>query len=216
MIYMTQLTGFWVILMCIFLKKFSVPHTTNHNLRPLFYTTVLNKCRGMTENELIEACIAQDRSAQHTLYKRYQAAMFTLAYRVTGDYETAAEALQDAFLQVFRRIEAFERRSTLGAWIKTIVTRMAINKLRQRKFLWDQIEIRLEAETVDWGTNLDAEYLEKIIQELPDGYRTVFVLAEIEGYSHLEIAEMLGINEGTSRSQLYYAKKKLRAALELI
>lgn len=150
------------------------------------------------------------------LYQRYQAAMYTLAYRVTGDTDSAAEALQDAFLQVFRRMDAFEGRSTLGAWIKTIVTRMAINKVRGRRFQFDPIEGRLEAEMVDWGNNLDAEYLEKAIQNLPDGYRAVFVLSEIEGYSHHEIGELLGINEGTSRSQLYYAKKKLRAALEVL
>lgn len=170
----------------------------------------------MTEQQLIEGCKNNDRNAQRTLYERYSKAMYTLAYRVTGDFESAAEVLQDAFMQVFRHIGDFEGRSTVGAWIKTIVIRTAISSKRKRQFLFEPIEYRHEKETVDWGTSMDTEYLERAIQSLPEGYRMVFILAEVEGFQHKEIGEMLQISEGTSKSQLFFAKKKLREALSLI
>lgn len=170
----------------------------------------------MTERQLIEACKLNDRNAQRLLYERYKNAMFTLAYRVTGNFETAAEVLQDAFLQVFRHLDDFQQRSTVGAWIKTIVVRTAISSTRRKKIDFDPIEAVKEPSTLDWGTNFDIEYLEKAIQSLPEGYRTVFILAEVEGFSHLEIADMLQISEGTSKSQLFHAKKRLRAYLSAV
>jgi RNA polymerase sigma factor (sigma-70 family) len=164
----------------------------------------------MTERQLIDACAANDRLAQRMLYERYKNAMYTTAYRITGDFEQANEALQDAFLQVFRHIRDFEGRSTIGAWIKKIVIRAALSMNRKRQMSFEEIEPWHEAEVVDWGNSLDAEYLEKAIQRLPEGYRAVFLLSEVEGYTHKEIGEMLQISEGTSKSQLFYAKKKLR------
>ena len=170
----------------------------------------------MTERDLIQQCLANDRNAQRQLYERYKNAMYTLAYRVTGDFDTAAEVLQDAFLQVFRHIADFQGKSTLGAWIKTIVVRMALSELRRRRVRFESLEPSHETGNVDWGTALDVEYLERAIQALPGGYRAVFVLAEVEGFSHKEIGDMLGISEGTSKSQLFYAKKRLRETLTLI
>lgn len=168
----------------------------------------------MTERQLIDACLNHDRRAQHLLYERYCKAMYTTAYRITGDFGLAGEALQDAFLLVFRHLANFEGRSTLGAWIKTIVIRTAVRKSERRPQVLDQLELRNEADHIDWGSSsLDAEYLEQAILALPDGYRTVFVLAEIEGYAHREIATLLGISEGTSKSQLWSAKKKLQHML---
>ena len=170
----------------------------------------------MTERQLIDACLVHDRRAQHALYERYCRAMYTTAYRITGDFDLAGEALQDAFLQVFRHLADFEGRSTIGAWIKTIVIRTALKKLERRPRVFEALDQRDEAGAVDWGgTRLDAEYLEKAILALPDGYRTVFLLAEVEGYAHREIAEMLGISEGTSKSQLWSAKKRLQQVLSL-
>lgn len=140
--------------------------------------------------------------------------MYTVAYRITADFDLAAEALQDAFVQVFRHIERFEGRSTVGAWIKAIVIREALHAVRRRRPVFAELEAAHTAGQIDWGAQpIDAEYLEKAIQALSDGCRAVFVLAEIEGYTHREIAELLGISEGTSKSQLSYAKKCLRAAL---
>lgn len=171
----------------------------------------------MTERDLILQCLADDRNAQRLLYERYKKGMYTLAYRMVGDFDTAAEVLQDAFLQVFRHLADFQGRSTLGAWIKTIVVRTALSELRRRRVRFESLETQHEAGNLDWGaTALDTEYLERAIQALPEGYRAVFVLAEIEGFSHKEIGDMLGISEGTSKSQLFYAKKRLRETLTLI
>jgi RNA polymerase sigma factor (sigma-70 family) len=169
---------------------------------------------GMTETELIESCLANDRRAQKELYDRYKRAMYTIAYRVTGDFDSANDVLQDAFVKVFRGLPSFRRESTLGAWIKTIVIRTAYSKIRKNKLFLETLEDHHTNEMVDWGDFLQAEYLEKAILSLPEGYRTVFLLIEVEGYSHKEVAEMLGISVGTSKSQLFYSKKKLREILK--
>ncbi|MEL6945371.1 MAG: RNA polymerase sigma factor [Bacteroidota bacterium] len=147
----------------------------------------------MTEAELITACLKQDRTAQKTLYDRYKNAMFTTAYRMMGDFEQAEDVLQEAFVKVFRALPKFRKESTLGAWIKTIVVRTALSKLK-KKDLTEPLEDYHANRYADWTNHLDAEYLEKAIQALPDGYRAVFLLIEVEGYSHKEVAEMLGIS----------------------
>jgi RNA polymerase sigma factor (sigma-70 family) len=166
----------------------------------------------MTEAELISACIQNNRLAQRTLYDRYKSAMFTLAYRLTSDFDDANDVLQDAFLDVFRKLESFRGESTIGAWIRAIVVRKAYRKLQKPK-LWTILDEIPDESLIDWGSSIDAEYLEKAIQSLPEGFRMVFILVEVEGYTHKETAEILNIAEGTSKSQLFYAKKRLREIL---
>lgn len=166
----------------------------------------------MSEAELIEACIANDRLAQKMLYEKYSRAMYTTAYRITNDFELAEDVLQEAFIKVFRHIKGFRQESTLGAWIKTIVVRTALSHIKKQPNTEELDQNHLK-DLVDWGDYLEAEYLEKAIHELPEGYRAVFVLIEVEGYSHKEVAEMLGISIGTSKSQLFHAKKRLRESI---
>ena len=169
----------------------------------------------MTESDLIDACLASDRLAQKKLYEKYKNAMYSVCYRITNDYDMANDVLQDAFIQIFKGLPTFRRESTLGAWIKTIVVRTAIKKIKKtKKFVELDDRITSGDDFLDWGHYLDAEYLEKAILSLPGGYRAVFVLIEVEGYSNKEVGKMLGISEGTSKSQLFHAKKKLRAKLE--
>lgn len=174
----------------------------------MVYTT------SMTEKELIEACLDNDSMAQKALYDKYKKAMYTLAYRITGDFESANDVLQDAFLKVFRGLSGFRAESTLGAWIKTIVIRTAYSKIRKNKMFFEPLDNVDTGEMVDWGDYLAAEYLEKAILALPDGYRIVFTMIEVEGYSHKEVAEKLDISVGTSKSQLFYAKRRLRETLK--
>ena len=162
-----------------------------------------------TEEEIIEGCVREDRKLQKALYEKYCNAMFSSAYRILNNYELANDALQEAFIQVFRDIGKFRGESTLGAWIKTIVVRTAIRKLKKEKMFVDFEESKNEMPFVN-PDSLDGEYLEKAILSLPDGFRTVFLLVEVEGYTHKEVAGMLDISEGTSKSQLHYAKKKLQ------
>lgn len=166
----------------------------------------------MTESELIDACLKQDRLAQKELYDRYCRAMYTLAYRITNDFDLANDVLQEAFLKIFQRLHTFRRQSTLGAWIKVIVVRTAISKAK-KQFRSEPLPDNYAEQRIDWGHHLDIDYLERAIQRLPEGYRAVFVLIEVEGYSHKEVAELLNISVGTSKSQLFYAKKRLRAYL---
>lgn len=188
---------------------------TNDSLmqeRTLRNKTMLTTAR-MTEKELVAACLQGDRLSQKELYDRYSRAMYTIAYRMTADKELANDILQEAFLKVFRKLDTFRAESTLGAWIKTIVVRTALAKLK-KQVLIEPLPDNYADQYIDWGHELDVEYLEKAIQALPDGYRSVFVLVEIEGYQHKEVAAMLGISVGTSKSQLFYAKKRLRATLD--
>ena len=162
-----------------------------------------------TEEEIVEGCIREDRKLQKALYEKYCNAMFSTAYRILNNYELANDALQEAFIQVFRDIKKFRGDSTLGAWIKTIVIRTALRKLKK-----ENLFIRLGESEYDIPFEISAplsnDYLEKAILSLPDGFRTVFLLIEVEGYAHKEVAEILNISVGTSKSQLYHAKRRLQ------
>lgn len=170
----------------------------------------------MTEAELIQACLTNERLAQRKLYERYSNAMYTVAYRITGDFDLANDVLQEAFIKVFRNLAKFRQESTLGAWIKTIVVRTALSRIKRRQNFEPLENHHTKDMIVEWRTDLDVEYLEKAINALPEGYRAVFVMIEVEGYSHKEVAEMLGISVGTSKSQLFYAKKRLRQTISTL
>jgi len=164
-----------------------------------------------TEAELITGCLLHDRISQRLLYDRYKNAMYTLAYRITGDYDAANDVLQDAFMEVFKHLDQFRGDATLGAWIKQIVIRKSTKK--KSIVIWQNIDEEQE-ESIDWGeVEINVAHLQTAILSLSDGFRTVFVLAEIEGYTHREIGVMLSISEGTSKSQLFHAKRKLRSML---
>jgi len=166
----------------------------------------------MTDSDLINACLRNDRSSQRILYDRYKRAMYTLAYRLTSDFDDANDVLQDTFLDVFRKLETFKGESTIGAWIRVILVRKAYKRISKSK-LWELPGEIPESGEIIWSNNVDGEYLEKAIYSLPEGFRMVFTLIEIEGYSHKEVANILGISEGTSKSQLFYSKKRLREIL---
>lgn len=168
----------------------------------------------MTEAALVKACLAQDRRAQKELYDRYSRAMYTACYRICGDFDLANDALQEGFLKVFQKLDTYRGDSTVGAWMKVVIVRTALNKIRTQKVL-EPLPLNYADEELDWSTTaLDTEYLEQAIQRLPAGYRAVFVLVEVEGYKHQEVADLLSISVGTSKSQLFYAKKKLREYLQ--
>lgn len=167
------------------------------------------------EAELVRGCIRNRRASQKALYERYCDAMYSTAYRILGSREEAMDALQDAFIQVFRDIASFRGESTIGAWIKTIVVRSALKKIRN-SVSYVPIEENVHDIALDIPPGISGEYLEKAILSLPDGYRTVFLLIEVEGYSHQEVAGMMGISAGTSKSQLHHAKKQLKRMITSI
>jgi RNA polymerase sigma-70 factor (ECF subfamily) len=147
------------------------------------------------------------------VYERYCDAMFTIAYRIIGDYDTANDVLQEAFIQVFTDIDQFRGASSLGAWIKTILIRTSYRKLKKENIFISVSKDQI-TEVISWPDEMTGEDLEKAILSLPEGSRTIFILIEVEGYKHREVAEMLNISEGTSKSQLYYAKQQLRERLK--
>lgn len=161
---------------------------------------------------LIERCLSQERAAQLELYNKYKNAMFTIALRITGSPELAADAMQEGFVYVFMNLQKFRGESSIGAWIKTIIIRHAI---KQKAAEYRYLPFDPESHDADFEieNNLDFKYLDSLILNLPDGYRRVFTLIEIEGYSHKACAELLGISENTSRSQLFHSKKILKHKL---
>jgi len=174
----------------------------------------LNYKQDPEELELVNDCLKHDRKRQRQLYDKYKDAMYTITYRMLNDENEAADALQEAFIQVFRGLKSYKGISSLGAWIKTIVVRTALAK-RKSSFMFDEIDERTQKiEPIQWDSNLTGDYLEKAIKTLSDGYRSIFLMVEVEGYTHRETAEMLGISEGTSKSQLFHAKKALQKQLK--
>jgi RNA polymerase sigma factor (sigma-70 family) len=168
-------------------------------------------------HDLIERCKAGDSVAQHGLYKLYAKAMYNVGYRITRSEEEAEDVLQEAFINAFRNLDSYRGDATFGAWLKRIVVNKAINALQKKKHeaipddeQWDVAE---EEPAADYGSELTVERVKRGIEQLPDGYRSVLSLYLLEGYDHQEIAEIMGITESTSKSQLNRAKSKLRQLL---
>ena len=162
---------------------------------------------------LVEACRRGERKAQHEIYRLYAKSMYNVAVRIVNHAGEAEDVLQDAFLDAFQKINDFQQTSTFGAWLKQIVINRSLNQLRNRKVQWVDIEEGYdicEEESYDEDrVNYDVQRVQRGIQQLPDGFRTVICLYLLEGYDHKEIAEVLGIAESTSRTQYIRAKRRL-------
>ncbi len=145
--------------------------------------------------------------------------MYSTAYRIIGNHDDTKDVLQEAFLKVFKNIDSFRQECPLAGWIKTIVVRESIGKLRKEK-RFDDLEEGQFDQIVAPVNLFDGAYLEKVILSLPPRCRSVFLLIEVEGFSHKETAKLLEISEGTSKSQLHRSKeilqKKLASMYELI
>jgi RNA polymerase sigma-70 factor (ECF subfamily) len=166
-----------------------------------------------TEKKIVQGCLRNERHFQKQLFEKYKDAMYTVVFRILRNEDLAFDAVQEGFIQVFTHMDNFRFEATLGSWIKTIMIRSALKILRHEP-------LRNEAETetmnmqIEWDTNLTGEMLDKAIAMLSPGYRSVFVLIEVEGYNHKEVAEILNISEGTSKSQLSRAKSVLQQKLK--
>jgi RNA polymerase sigma factor (sigma-70 family) len=162
----------------------------------------------LSEERIIEGCLKNDRTAQKALYDQYKSKMYTLAYRITNSFEDAGDVLQEGFIDVFINLKSFKGKAQLGTWIHTIIARTAIRKIKTRINFEDLNDIP-QPEIIEWGQEIDVQLLEKAISELPDGYRSIFTLYEIEGFKHGEIAQMMDISVSTSKTQLHKAKRML-------
>jgi RNA polymerase sigma-70 factor (ECF subfamily) len=165
------------------------------------------------EYELIKGCIRQDARCQRMLFDRYAGKMMSVCLRYANDSMEAEDMIQDAFIKVFQYLGQFKFEGAFEGWIRRIVVNTAIRHLEKKKMHFKDIDDNsYNAPQIDPQayTHLGEDDLMKLISQLPEGYRLVFNLNAIEGYSHEEIAVMLNIQPGTSRSQLVKARKMLQ------
>lgn len=171
----------------------------------------------MTEELIISGCIQNRPSSQRELYNRYSPKMLSVCYRYAQNREDAEDMLQEGFIKVFTQIHTFQNKGAFEGWIRRIVVHTCINFLKKHKKFSDNVDIihasylQLKEETIP--SIMQAKQVIECIRLLPVGYRTVLNLYAIEGFSHKEIADMLDIEESTSRSQYTRAKAMLEGIL---
>jgi len=168
------------------------------------------------ETDLVKACKKQNAKAQRMLYEKYASAMLGLCRRyVKGELE-AEDVMIKGFMKVFSKIESFEGKGSFEGWMKRIMINEALSFIRKNKAMYLETDIEAADKEPDFdnlSTALETKDLLNMIKELPSGYRTIFNLYAIEGFSHKEIGEQLGINENTSKSQLSRARMQLQKKL---
>ena len=171
-----------------------------------------------TEEELIKGCIGNKRKFQHALYQKYSNKMYAVCLRYSKSEDEAKDIMQESFIKVFKYIKNYTGKGSLEGWIRRTVVNTAINIYRQNiKFknntdLDSAINIASEQDLII--EHITAKELQDMISLLPDGYRLVFNLNIIEGYTHKEIGDLLNISENTSKSQLFRARGILKKRLE--
>jgi RNA polymerase sigma factor (sigma-70 family) len=163
-----------------------------------------------SEEKLIKGCQKGKREYQQALYDKYSSGMYFVALRYSKMQQEAEDILQESFIKVFKNIKTFRKDSSLAYWIKRIVVNTALNHQRSKLYLYPMVDVN---DLDHWSdrentiSSLNYEELLGLIQELPTGCQVIFNLFAIEGFKHHEIAKMLGISDGTSKSQ--YSRAKL-------
>jgi RNA polymerase sigma-70 factor (ECF subfamily) len=170
-----------------------------------------------SEKELVEGCSKGNRASQKALYDRYCKKMLVVCQRYSKSSQEAEDSLQEGFIKIFKSIKDFRFDSKLDTWITRIMINTALNNQRQKLYLLPMVDVTEVVLPEREDVSLSSFHLSELIsmvQALPDGCRVVFNLFAIEGYSHKEIGELMGISEGTSKSQYNRAKSLLRAKIE--
>lgn len=161
------------------------------------------------DTNLISNVFKGDRTAQFQLFELTKGMLFSICYRVMNDEDEANDVLQDSYVEIFQKIHTLKQPEALIGWMKTITIRKAILQSKKRIHFEPIEDAEIESNDA-FDSWFDAEILDQAIQSLPTGARAVFVLLSVEGYSHREASNMLGISENTSKSQLNYAKTLLK------
>lgn len=181
---------------------------------------------GLSEAEAIEKAKQGDADSFEGLYSLHKRRVYSLCLRMTGNTAEAEDLTQEAFLQLYRKIASFRGESAFSTWLHRLAVNVVLMRLRKKGLPQVSLEETLEPQQEggprrDIGTrdnvlagSIDRISLERAIEDLPPGYRMVFVLHDIEGYEHNEIAAMLGCSIGNSKSQLHKARMKLRDLLK--
>lgn len=166
--------------------------------------------------DLLAGCHREDARSQRILYDLFKGRLMGLSRRYTSNREEAKDVMQESFIKIFRKITQLTDPEKLESWMKSIVVNTAIDHFRKKKAMpMDQITETVAVEVQDnTEVKINDEILVAFVNQLPDGCRLVFNMFVVEGYSHAEIAELLQINIGTSRSQLNYAKSLLKNKLK--
>lgn len=171
----------------------------------------------MTEEAILSGCLQNDTTSQRELYNKYSPKMLAVCYRFAHNREDAEDMLQEGFIKVFLQIHTFEKRGAFEGWIRKIIVHTCINILKKNKKFNDSVDIihatgaQVREESIP--SIIQAKQIVECIRMLPMGYRTVLNLYAVEGYSHREIAQILDIEESTSRSQYTRAKAMLEDIL---
>ena len=171
----------------------------------------------MTEEAILQGCLHNQPVAQRELYNRFSPKMLAVCYRFAHNREDAEDMLQEAFIKVFSQIHTFQNKGAFEGWIRRIIVHTCINHLKKNKRFNESVDIinasAIQVREESIPSIVQAKQIVECIRLLPIGYRTVLNLYAIEGYSHKEIAEMLDIEESTSRSQYTRAKQMLEEIL---
>ncbi|MEQ9167921.1 MAG: RNA polymerase sigma factor [Fulvivirga sp.] len=169
-----------------------------------------------SEKALIQGCIKGDRKAQKQLYDQFAGRMLVVAMRYSKSDLEAEDIIQEAFIKIFEKIKTFREESRLGFWIKRIVVNTALNHQRSKLYMFPMVDVQELNNNSDGDFSLSNYHFKELlafIKELPSGCQIIFNLYAIEGYSHQEIAKMLDISIGTSKSQYFRAKELLKARI---
>ncbi len=172
--------------------------------------------KSITEEKLIDGCVKGKSWAQKSLYEKYSPLMLGVCIRYLKDRDDADDVLVQGFMKVFNNISKFRKEGSFEGWIRRIMVNECLTFIRKNRSMYLETDIEKAENDPDYSvldSQLEADDLIRMIQELPVGYRTVFNLYAIEGYSHAEIAEQLGINVNTSKSQLSRARTFLQKQL---
>lgn len=170
------------------------------------------------EKQLIKRAIKNNREAQHALFELYAPKMLSVCRYYIKDIQHAEEAMLNGFFKVFSNLKSFKNEGSFEGWVRRIMVRESISFLRQKK------SVQFSSEDIDEQshytnnikTDIEVNEIQQLIDALPEGYKVVFVMYAIEGYKHSEIADMLNITEGTSKSQLFKARKLLQEKIKKI
>jgi len=174
----------------------------------------------MTEQQLIAGCIKQDRRSQNELYKRYFPLMSSIALRYTQNESEALQRMNGGFYRVLKNLEKYDNQYALATWIRNILVNHLIDEFRKEKkyianiHLTDYEGVNPEVEYNQADLQFDAQELRNMLERLPDVTQRVFNMYALDGFKHREIADYLGISEGTSKWHVSDARKKLKAMLE--
>lgn len=176
----------------------------------------LNIQKSITEEELIESCRKNNSKAQASIYNKYSGKMLSLCMRYIKEQHEAEDTMIQGFMKAFSKISQFKKEGSFEGWLRRIMVNESLTYLRRNKSMYLEVEIEKADREPDFNslsTKLETEDLMKMVGDLPMGYRTVFNLYAIEGYSHKEIGEQLGITVNTSKSQLSRARNMLQTFL---